>query len=56
MKQNTKNLRNHVLSMRVNSHEWGVIKSCAQQSGTRVSEVMRDVLKNYLQRNTEHSY
>jgi len=42
--------------MRVSSDERGVIESCAQLSGARVSEVMRDALRMYLQQRTEHTY
>jgi len=42
--------------MRVSNDERGVIESCAQQSGARVSEVMRDALKIYMQQSTEHTY
>jgi hypothetical protein len=56
MKRHTRNLRNHILSMRVSDDEWGVIHSCAVQRGARVSEVMRDALRMYMQRNVEHTY
>jgi hypothetical protein len=39
--------------MRVNKDEWGVIHSCALQKGARISEVMRDALRMYMQRNIE---
>lgn len=49
-------LRKHVLSMRVSDSERGVIQSCAQQKGARVSEVMRDALRMYMQRGAEYTY
>jgi hypothetical protein len=42
--------------MRVSDNERGVIQSCAQQKGARVSEVMRDALIMYMQRGVEHTY
>jgi len=54
MKQSRK-LRSHVLSMRINAAEWGVVQNCAEQKGARVSEVMRDALRMYMQRNVEHT-
>lgn len=56
MKDQSRNLRNHILSMRVSSAEWGVIRGCAVARGTRISEIMRDALKMYMQRNGEHTY
>ena len=56
MKQQSKKLRNHILSMRVSAAEWGVIHTCAVQKGTRISEVMRDALRIYMQRTVEHTY
>ena len=54
MKQ-TRKLRSHILSMRINDVEWGVVQSCAEQKGVRVSEVMRDALRMYMQRCAEHT-
>ncbi len=56
MKPNSRYLRNHVLSMRVSSAEWGVIKICALERGARVSEIMRDALKMYMQQAVDHTY
>ena len=50
MVQQVKKRRNHILSMRVSDNEWGVIQDCALQRGARVSEVMRDALRMYMQR------
>ena len=54
MKQ-TRKLRSHILSMRINDVEWGVVQNCAEQKGVRVSEVMRDALRMYMQRSVEHT-
>lgn len=56
MKPHSRNLRTHILSMRVNEQERGVIQDCALQKGARVSEVMRDALTMYLQQGVEHTY
>lgn len=56
MKRRARNLRNHILSMRVSDYERGVIQSCAVQRGERVSEVMRGALKMYMQRSVEPTY
>ena len=56
MKQHSRCLRSHILSMRVNKDEWGVIQDCAHQRGARVSEVMRDALRMYMQGNVEHTF
>lgn len=56
MKLNARNLRNHILSMRVSDHERGVIQGCALQRGERVSEVMRGALKMYMQQSVEPTY
>jgi len=42
--------------MRVSSAEWGVIKICALERGARVSEIMRDALKMYMQQAVNHTY
>lgn len=56
MKPNSRYLRNHVLSMRVSNAEWGVIKNCALERGARVSEIMRDALKMYMQQAVDLTY
>ena len=54
MKQ-TRKLRSHILSMRINDVEWGVVQNCAEQKGVRVSEVMRDALRMYMQQSVGHT-
>jgi len=56
MKPRSRSLRSHILSMRVSNDERGVIQDCAQQRGARVSEVMRDALRMYIQLGAEHTY
>ena len=56
MKQNSRGLQNHILSMRANNDEWGVIQNYAHKRGVRVSEVMRDALRMYMQRSVDHTY
>lgn len=56
MKQLSRKLRNHILSMRVSDYEREVIQDCAVQMGAHVSEVMRDALRMYMQRSAEHTY
>jgi hypothetical protein len=50
MTQKQQKLRKHILSLRVSDAEWGVIQNCAVQKGARVSEVMRDALRIYMQK------